>query len=228
LTLRPFLSSVVVLALGVCGVVRAQPTVQRVDDSIVFHGRIDAASAAAFLALATDPAVTRLVITSVGGLVSPALDMADAIHARGLDVEVPQACLSSCANYIFPAGRRKVLGRPGTVGWHGNMAHVLHLQQSGQASWPEPDLAHARSLARREAEFFRRIGVDGFVCWFAKMPPYAVEDSYWLAVDDMARFGIRDVTVRDPAEPRVAADLRPVSVDWALLQQARPVVRLDD
>lgn len=228
MTSRHFLPAIVALALAVGGTVRAQPTVQRVDDSIVFHGRIDAASAAAFLALATDPAVTRLVITSVGGLVTPALDIADAIHARGLEVEVPQACLSSCANYIFPAGRRKVLGRPGAVGWHGNMAHVLHLQQSGQASWQEPALADARRLARREAEFFRRIGVDGFVCWFAKLPPYAVEDSYWLSVDDMERFGIRDVTVRDPERPRVAADLQPVSVDWARLQAERPVVRLED
>jgi hypothetical protein len=228
LTFRPSLSAIVGLALAVSGLVHAQPTVQRLDDSIVFEGRIDAASAAEFLALVTDPAVRRLVITSAGGLVSPALDMADAIHARGLDVEVPHTCFSSCANYIFPAGRRKVLGRPGTVGWHGNMAHVLHLQQSGQASWPEPVIADARRLARREADFFRRAGVDGLVCWFAKLPPYAVEDFYWLSVDDMERFGIRDVTVRDPDRPRVAADLQPVSVDWPLLQATRPVVRLDE
>lgn len=241
MTQRPFLPLAGLLLLALAGVAAAQAppapppaaesasaSVRRVDDAIVFRGRIDAVSAAAFLALLQDAAVTRLVITSPGGFVAPALDMAEAIHARGLDVEVPEACMSSCANYVFPAGRRKVTGRPGTVGWHGNMAHVLYLHQNGHGHWPEPVIAEARGLARREAEFFRRAGVDGFVCWFGKLPPYQAEDFYWLPVEDMERFGIRDVTVRDPARPRQGADLLPVSVDWVLLQAQRPLVRLDE
>src|SRR5512133_2403351 len=66
-------------------------------DALVFDGRIDMRSAAQFLAALQDPAVTRVVITSRGGLVGPALDMAEAIRERRLDVEVPDACLSSCA-----------------------------------------------------------------------------------------------------------------------------------
>ena len=110
---------------------------------------------------------------------------------------MPDACLSSCANYIFPAGRRKRLGHPRAVGWHGNMAHVLYLQASGQANWSEPALEEARQLARREAAFYRRIGVDGFVCWFAKIAPYDIDDSYSLRVEDMARFGISGVTASE-------------------------------
>lgn len=203
-------------------------SVQVVDDAVVFKGRIDARSAAEFLRLLRDDAkIARLVIGSRGGSVKAALDMALAIHVRQLDVEVPLACLSSCANYVFPAGRRKILGWPGAVAWHGNMTHVLYLQQTGQGNWSDPLIEGARLLARREAQFYRDIGVDGFVCWFGKIAPYNVEDFYWLSVPDMERFGIRAVTVRDASRVSANRELSQVVVDWATLDAARPAVALD-
>jgi hypothetical protein len=137
--------------------------VEVADGAVIFNGQINANSAARFLRLLQDRTVTRLVITSRGGIVSAALDMADAIHERQLDVEVPSACHSSCANYIFPAGRRKLVGRPGAVAWHGNMAHILSLQQTAQASWDENLAEGARQLAGREAEFFvASVSTDSF------------------------------------------------------------------
>jgi hypothetical protein len=171
--------------------------------------------------------VRRLVITSPGGLVAPALDMAEALHARGLDVEVPEACLSSCANYVFLAGRQKLLGGPAAVGWHGNMTHVLHLQQIGERRWSDSEIASARLLAQRESSFFQRIGVDGFVCWFAKLPPYGIEDFYALTPQDMAIFGIREVSVRSAGVPPYAPPgVQMVGVDHTGLEAMRPVVRI--
>jgi len=227
-------STALLLALALAGgAARAQSpasaSVRQVGDAVVFRGRIDGPSVAAFLQLLQDPRVTRLVITSVGGLVAPALDMAEALHARGIDVEIPEACFSSCANYIFPAGRHKLLGRSDAVGWHGNMAHVLYRQQTGQERWSEAVMADARRLARREAAFFRRIGVDGFVCWFAKIPPYDEAQFYTLSMEDMARFGIHEVSVNyGPVRAAPAGDVRPVAVDWTALEAARPVLRLDE
>jgi hypothetical protein len=215
--------------LACAGTAGAQPaaaaSVRLVDDALVFEGRIDARSAAQFLQLLAQSSATRLVITSGGGNVSAALDMAFAVHARGLDVEVPAACHSSCANYIFPSGRRKTLGRIGAVAWHGNMAHVLHLQQTGQANWSEELIADARRLAVREAELFARIGVDGFVCWFGKIAPYAVEDFYALSVADMERFGIGRVSVREAFEGETGDPaVRLLRVDWAGLEAIRPAL----
>lgn len=228
---RPIPNAVALLALVAlagpgCAQVLAAPTVKRMADAVVIHGRIDARTASAFRRLLDDPTIRRLVITSPGGIVSAALDMAEAIHAHQLDVEVPSACFSSCANYVFPAGRHKVVGFPGAVGWHGNIAHVLYLQQTGQASWNDKELAQARVLARREADFFRSIGVDGFVCWFGKIAPYHVHDAYYLSAEDMAGFGIHDV--RMGAAPQAAdAGVQPLHVDWSTLEAARPQVRLD-
>lgn len=184
---------------------------ERAGDAIVFRGRIDGPSATRFIELLREPGVGRLVITSHGGLVEGALDMAEAVAGHGLDVDVPQACLSSCANYVFPAGRRKRLGHARAVGWHGNMAHVLHLQDTGQARWSEPEIEDARRLARREQAFFQRIGVDGFVCWFGKIAPHDVDEFYSLSAQDMARFGIADVTVGDGTAPAGAPAL--IAVD---------------
>jgi hypothetical protein len=221
-----------VALLLVAGLGQAQPlpgtTVERQGDAIVFRGRIDDASATTFLQLLQEPGVRRLVITSPGGLVIPALDMAEALAARGLDVEVPEACFSSCANYVFLAGRRKLLGGPAVVGWHGNMTHVLHLQQIGEGRWTRPEVAAAHVLAQREAAFFQRIGVDGFVCWFAKLPPYNVEDFYALTPQDMAVFGIREVSVRAGGVPPYAPPgVQMVSVDRAGLEAVRPAVPLE-
>ena len=204
-----------------------QTTVRREGDAVVFRGSIDREGAREFLRLSADPAVLRLVIRSQGGLVDAALDMAEAVHDRGLDVEVDGACLSSCANYVFPAGRRKLLSGPGAVGWHGNMAHVLYRAQRGEGQWSEELMAQARTLARREQDFFGRIGVDGFVCWFGKIQPYAEADFYALSPQDMGRFGIRDVAVRDPAQP-ASPEVRMLAVDPAVLERDRPVVRLQD
>ena len=197
--------------------------------TITFEGRIDRGTSAQFLQLLQGASVTRLVITSPGGLVDAALDMADAIHQRGLDVEVPQECLSSCANYVFPAARRKTLGWPGAVAWHGNMTHVLYLEQTGQAAWTAEQMADARRLARREAAFFERIGVDGFICWFGKIAPYDADAFYYLAPQDMAKFGVRDVTVQDGASHGADPQgLRMIVVDRDLVDALRPTVRTDD
>ena len=213
-------------AAGAAIALAAPPTTTRVErsgDAIVFTGRIDADSAQRFLALLDEPGVRRLVITSGGGLVAPALDMAEALQAHGLDLEVPRQCRSSCANYLFPAARHKTLGWPGAVAWHGTMAHVLHLAQTGKASWGEAQLAEARVLARREAALYERLGVDGLLGWFAKLPPYDVPDFYFLSPQDLERFGVRDVVVRDGAAPAGALDdLQAVQVDWPALQAHRP------
>ena len=213
---------------GAGAALHAQPSpsagVWRDGDAIVFSGRIDGPSVREFLRLLDDPAVTRLVIRSPGGLVAPALDMAEALHARGLDVEVAQACLSSCANYVFPAGRRKLLSGPEAVGWHGNMAHVIYRQLRGEEQWSEDMMSQARELAPREEAFFRSVGVDGFICWFGKIPPYYEDDFYALSVADMRRFGITDVTVVNPAAP-LPTGVRMLTVDFATLEAGRPPQR---
>jgi hypothetical protein len=71
--------------------------------------------------------------------------------------------------------------------------------------------------------------VNGFVCWFAKIAPYHVEDFYYLSAQDMGRFGIRDVSIGNDEPPAPATpELRKVPVDWTALEASRPAMKLQE
>lgn len=164
--------------------------------TVVFQGLIYASVVDEFVRAVEQHDANRVIIASGGGHVAPALRMARVIYDRGMDVEVFGQCFSSCANYIFPAGKNKSITSLGLVGWHGNMQHLLHLHRTGKAPITGHWLEDVTTLAAQEKEFYQTIGVDPFVTWFGKLAPYDVRDTYFLAPQDMARFGIRNVAVR--------------------------------
>jgi hypothetical protein len=171
-----------------------------------YHGAISAKNNAGFFTRVAGQEVRRLLINSGGGDVAAAIELADWVHAQQLDITVTGVCLSSCANYVFPAARYKVI-RPGAiVAWHGNYHHLAHtglwrddvalrMQRDGEDEQTATRYVQAQvaQLVALEREFFARIGVDEQVCWIGKQPPYHVPDYYFLSVADMARFGITGV-----------------------------------
>lgn len=119
------------------------------------------------------PAV--LVITSGGGNVDLGMDLGEFVLEHNLDVKVNTFCFSSCANYVFTAGRNKWLGEKAILGWHGDAASaywrdsdidemVSHLEgEEKSKKWQELrqhyDDITQRSVAR-EKYFFDRISTD--------------------------------------------------------------------
>jgi hypothetical protein len=172
-----------------------------------YSGFISSELNQALFTMAEGKTVRRLDITSTGGEVEAGIALGLWVHERGLDVVVSGHCLSACANYVFPAGRRRII-RPGAVvAWHGNYNHLVQtgLWRDDIAARTETrgeDAATARTRAREEAErlarlerdFFARIGVDEYLCWIGKQPPYSVPNYYFLSAGDMARFGLTDVS----------------------------------
>jgi hypothetical protein len=63
------------------------------------------------------PKVLR--INSGGGDVNLGMDLGGWVFQNQLDVEVIGQCFSSCANYIFTAGKSKVLNPDSILLWHG-------------------------------------------------------------------------------------------------------------
>ena len=104
---------------------------------------------AALLKLAQQGGASELVISSLGGEVYWGIKIGEIVHEQGWDVRVRGLCFSSCANYVFPAGRDKVIEEGAIVGWHGS-AGKPSSSRSGRAS------ASASSsptrLRRRSAE----------------------------------------------------------------------------
>lgn len=180
-------------------------------ETAYYAGSIDKAQNRTFFETVAGRRIKRLIISSRGGEVAAAIKLAMWIADQRLDVEVSEYCLSACANYVFPAGQHKVI-RPGAVvAWHGN---YRHLKMTGlwkddiaprmERYNEDADNARQRAsaevdrLVRLERNFFRHIGVDEYVCWVGKMPPYNAANYYFLSAHDMARFGI--VNVQTPPD----------------------------
>ena len=184
-----------------------------------YSGPISAELNQQFFTAVKGHTIERLIITSSGGEVEAGIALGLWIFEQRLDIEVPEYCLSSCANYVFPAGQHKSIAAGAIVGWHGN---YNHLQQTGL--WRDDiagrmeryDLdaataeAHVREeveqLVRLERDFFARIGVDEYLCWIGKMPPYSVPNYYFLSTQDMARFGVTHVQTPHGYENMNVAD----------------------
>ncbi len=71
--------------------------------------------------------ITTLRVSSAGGETDEGIKLGHWIFEHGIDVVVDGLCFSSCANYIFTAGRNKTIMAGSIVGWHGSEQQDEHL-----------------------------------------------------------------------------------------------------
>lgn len=83
--------------------------------------------------LVRSTAAKKIVVIkdSLGGDGLSAIAIGTLIHRHGWDVEVTGLCASSCANYIFPAGKTKYLRHDSLLVFHGGF-HQTNLLDSAQ------------------------------------------------------------------------------------------------
>ena len=129
--------------------------------TLCFTGDIDRDSAARVEALLADRSLTAMVVTSDGGEVIAAVRLARALRARGLLLVVKSHCISSCANFLFPAARTKAVAPNGLLVFHGGIAPGAFGGLFGDGE--------ERELLALTRGFFREIGVDGSITYD---PPY--------------------------------------------------------
>ncbi len=94
-----------------------------------------------------------MVIASDGGEVTAAIRLARAIRARGLLLVVDDRCISSCANFLFPAARTKAVAERALLIFHGGIAPGAFGGLFGGGE--------ERELLALTRAFFSEIGVDG-------------------------------------------------------------------
>lgn len=136
----------------------------------------------------------------------------------GVVVEVDTICFSSCADYVFPAGRARVIRADAFVGWHGNerqfavlaarhgvsLADELRRFAPKELSTEQQD-AFLRELSetlkvtqKDEATFYAQLGLnDAFaVCAVGDEPEerfgFAGRKGWGFSIDDMALLGLTD------------------------------------
>jgi hypothetical protein len=151
-----------------------------------------------------------LVINSGGGEIGISMDIGLWVHSNGLNVKVVNACLSSCANYIFPAGKHKVISANAIVGWHGSAIQEsfdLSAMDEYLNSVEDPRkreeikrkllVDHEKYIAnmkQKQRAFFETIDVDEALTVVGQSKKYQADDFWFLSVEDMARFGVNQVT----------------------------------
>lgn len=108
-------------------------------DAIYFSGEISAASLNIFDIVTSAIDASKLntfVVNSGGGDTVIGRTIGKWVFTHQLDIEVEAVCFSSCANYIFPAGRTKTIHDGAFVGWHGSETQneILALSQPGKTA----------------------------------------------------------------------------------------------
>jgi hypothetical protein len=199
---------------------RAEPAQVHVQgDTVTYTGNFSKASTAAFdaaVAGITRGQVTRLVISSGGGDTVEGRHVGRWVRDMALVVEVNVICFSSCADYIFPAGRARIIRADAFVGWHGNerQFHLLAARKGvsledqlaqyvPKDASPEQRTTFFRDFAettkvtlKDEADFYAKLGLnDAFaVCavgdLLEKRPGFAGQIGWGFSLADMARFGM--------------------------------------
>ncbi len=172
-------------------------------DVVCFYAQITQDSKRQFLALQIkDGAV--IVLKSGGGDVAAALDLADAIVEKRLSIIVNRYCLSSCANYLFPAAKTKIVLDGGVVGFHGAprvtdpvtiAGPMLPLQAP---AFIEARRRYMEEIQEREAHFFFRIGVNPDLIYDIPLPEHTLlprTKIVWEfgSMTLKAKYGIRDI-----------------------------------
>jgi hypothetical protein len=170
---------------------------------LVYTGKIKAEMVDKALALyqAADPKPDTLDISSQGGSLYDGIRLGTLVYKQQLDVRIFGECASSCANYIFTAGRRKFLLPNSRLLWHGGMLQPDWYARINQRyNTPGEKLAAQEEhdwLRKREAAYFRMIGVDPLITVCGQHPELrrAHPDAHGFdySLEDMARFGVTGI-----------------------------------
>lgn len=190
-----------------------------VDGDLHYAGRLDEQANRRLFALygSLDPKPSVLTIKSEGGGVTVGMELGAWVHAHELDVRVVDYCLSSCANYVFPAGRRKIVGHGAIVGYHGGAGSTYRQIAAGvKAARKKPLSKGVRAAlaqmlgdldeqAQQEAAFLAKIGVrinlvslgqEARYRGLYKENPRLIGWTY--SVEGFARMGVRGIEVLAP------------------------------
>ncbi len=136
-----------------------------------------------------NPDVRVLAIDSPGGRLDAAIEIADAVRARGLDIHVPSACASACLT-ILVAGNRRIAGPQASIGCH-QPSHALTGESIGPfGAFPE------YAPPREAADQHRRV-----VAACNATPP---ESMLFISLADLARIGAITHIGRNDATAAVA------------------------
>lgn len=165
--------------------------------------------------LASKPTV--LSIRSVGGPVGAGIALGRWVRERQLDIKVLEFCFSSCANYVFPAARRKVVSNFAVIGYHGGPGSGQYqFDEATRKMFDAMPPAQRKALlddfektikagSEQERAYLREIGVREDLSTLGQQERFQQRYEadpkvlgWTYSLEGFARFGVRDITVINP------------------------------
>jgi hypothetical protein len=194
---------------------RTAPTqVYLIDDELAYAGELDDQANARLFKLydGLKRKPRTLSILSRGGPVRAGMALGSWVRAHKLNVKVLEYCLSSCANYVFPAGARKIVSNFAVIGFHGGAASML---ASFKPEWktltPEARTmlvelqASLRAQMQEERSYLKKIGVRGDMVSLGQQEQYQriyqidpKTVGWTYSQEDFGRMGVRGIEVINP------------------------------
>lgn len=174
----------------------------------------------------TTPKPDTLVIGSGGGDVTTGIALGEWVFDNHLSVQIDRGCASSCANYVFPAGKRKIIPKTAVLMFHGGMSKTewgpmladVHfpkgISEQQKAAALEDVKKGLADEAQKQAAFFKKIGVNEALTCYGHHKPYIEtmeSDDHYVGwrydVATLARFGVTNVEVLNPPwQPKALRD----------------------
>jgi hypothetical protein len=145
-----------------------EPAVVRIEgDTLVYRGNLSQASSRSWQR-AVDGLppgqLARIVIASGGGDTVEGRRLGRWVRQMNLVVEVDTICFSSCADYIFPAGRARRIRDGAIVGWHGNERSLeVQAARAGLSLKAYFLQRFGSEIAKAPAEMRGGLSIDAFV-----------------------------------------------------------------
>jgi ATP-dependent protease ClpP protease subunit len=186
------------------------------EGELQYVGYLDEDANARLFALYDSLAVkpTVLSIRSRGGDVAQGMALGEWVHAHKLDVKVMEFCLSSCANYVFTAGGRKIVSNMAMIGYHGGLSSVDFsvggsdkakydaMTEDQQAAYKAEFKKTLQPQLDRETAFFKSIGVRQDITTYGQQARFdklaANFDGWTFTQDGFKRFGVDRIEVINP------------------------------
>ncbi|WP_337881304.1 hypothetical protein [Rheinheimera sp.] len=196
-----------------CSLLPEKPTANHVEHfSGIRNGRLlylgelsEQANQALFDAYAAaDVKPKQLLISSGGGDIAVGLVLGQWVRQHQLDVAVDKICASSCANYVFPAGRNKYLKKDSILLWHGS-AWQKHWDY--EAKHKDSVERYLRDTRLQESDFYDRLSVDNALTVYGQ-DKFSLWDhfvsmfgqgyiGYDYSIADLNRFGVTNIVLKD-------------------------------
>lgn len=157
-----------------------------------------------------------LAIRSRGGDVVTGMALGQWIHAHKLNVKVMEFCLSSCANYVFTAGERKIVSSNAMIGFHGGLSgkefsvgdsrkmEYDAMSPTEKAAFQDQLWRERQPELNREIAFFNAIGVRQEITTYGQQARFkkTVGDGWTFTQEGFKSFGVDRLNAHPRADTR--------------------------